>query len=81
MSSTSAFVPDPIDFKQLELLGQMPPERRVQAMLATEHWIRAGLRGTLSKRFPEMSDRELNLRVLAYLTPLRGITVEELLRR
>jgi hypothetical protein len=79
--SASNFVPDPIDLQQLELLGRMPPEKRVQAMLATEHWVRAGIRGTLSKRFPEMSDRELNLRVLAYLTPLRGITVEELLSR
>jgi len=50
-------------------------------MLATENWIRAGLRGTFAKRFPGMSQRELNLRVLAYLTPLRGVTVEELLNR
>jgi hypothetical protein len=79
--SDSRFVPDPIDFQQLEILGRMPPQTRVRAMLATEHWVRAGLRGTLSKRFPEASDRELNLRVLAYLTPLRGITIEELLHR
>jgi hypothetical protein len=77
----NVFVPDPIDFQQLEILGCMSPDKRVQAMLATENWIRAGLRGTFAKRFPEMSDRELNLRVLAYLTPLRGITVEELLNR
>lgn len=77
----AAFVPDPIDFEQLALLGRMPPAQRVRAMLATENWIRAGIRGTLSRRFPEMSQRELNLRVLAYLTPLRGITVEELLSR
>jgi hypothetical protein len=75
------FVPAPIDFQQLELLGQMPPAQRVRSMLATENWIRAGIRGTLKKRFPHMSQRELNLRVLAYLTPLRGITVEELLSR
>jgi len=77
----SDFVPDPIDIQQLQLLGRMPPSRRVQAMLATENWIRAGLRGTFAKRFPGMSQRELNLRVLAYLTPLRGVTVEELLNR
>ncbi len=76
-----AFEPDPIDFQQLELLGHLPPANRVRAMLATENWIRAGLRGTFSKRFPHMSQRELNLRVLAYLTPLRGVTVEELLSR
>jgi hypothetical protein len=81
MSIATEFVPDPIDFQQLEILGRMPPAKRVQAMLATERWIRAGLRGTLARRFPEMSDRELNLRVLAYLTPLRGVTVEELLSR
>lgn len=75
------FEPDEVDFQQLELLGRLPPEKRVQAMLATEQWIRAGLRGTFHKRFPSMSNREINLRVLAYLTPLRGITVEELLKR
>lgn len=78
---SAAFEPDIIDFRQLELLGRLLPARRVQAMLATEDWIRAGLRGTFSKRFPNMSKREINLRILAYLTPLRGVTVEELLNR
>jgi hypothetical protein len=44
-------------------------------MLATENWIRAGIRGTFAQRFPTISPRELNLRVLAYLTALRGVTV------
>lgn len=74
------FEPAPIDFQQLELLGRLPPAHRVRAMLATENWIRAGLRGTLSKRFPNMSQRELNLRVLAYLTPLRGVTIPPCIR-
>jgi len=78
---STPFEPDPIDFQQLELLGRLSPAKRVQAMLATEEWIRAGLRGTFQKRFPTLSKREINLRVLAYLTPLRGITVEELLQR
>jgi len=38
-------------------------------MLATENWIRAGLRRTFAKRFAGMLQRALNLRVLAYLTP------------
>jgi hypothetical protein len=75
------FEPDPIDFQQLALLGRLPHAHRVRAMLATENWIRAGIRGTLSKRISHMPQRELNLRVLAYLTPLCGITVEELLSR
>lgn len=78
---SATFEPDIIDFQQLELLGCLSPAKRIQAMLATEDWIRAGLRGTFSKRFPNMSKREINLRILAYLTPLRGVTVEELLNR
>ncbi len=77
----STFEPDPIDFQQLELLAHVPPERRALAMMETADWVLAGIRGAMHRRFPEWSQRELNLRVLAYVTPLRGITVEELLRR
>ncbi|MCL6511846.1 MAG: hypothetical protein K6U78_14310 [Anaerolineae bacterium] len=75
------FEPDPIDLRQLELLAAVPPEQRLLTMMAAAEWVLAGLRGTLSRQFPEWSQRELNLRVMAYVTPLRGITVEELLQR
>lgn len=75
------FQPDPIDWQQLELLSRIPPEKRALAMMEATEWVLAGLRGTLRKRFPHWSQRELNLRVLAYVTPLRGVTIEELLNR
>ena len=75
------FEPDPIDFQQLELLGKIPPEQRLLTMMSTAEWVLAGLRGALSNKFPEWSPRELNLRVMVYMTPIRGVTVEELLRR
>jgi hypothetical protein len=31
----------------------------------------AALRGTFRKRFPELSMPEINMKVLAYLTPVR----------
>lgn len=71
----------PIDQQQLELLSRIPPAQRVLAMVETSEWVMAGLRGAMRKKHPEWSQRELNLRVLAYLTPLRGVTVEELLKR
>lgn len=75
------FEPDPVDFRQLELLADVPPEQRLLTMMATTEWVMAGLRGAMSAKFPRWSRRELNLRVLACLTPLRGVTVEELLKR
>ena len=75
------FQPDALDVRQLELLAGIPPERRALAMMETAEWVLAGIRGTLRRRHPEWTNRELNLRVLAYVTPLRGVTVEELLRR
>jgi hypothetical protein len=41
----------------------------------------AGLRGAFRRRFPNASQREINLRALAWATSLREVTLEELLRR
>ena len=72
---------DAIDPQLLHLTAHVPPEQRALAMMETTEWVLAGLRGAMHKSHPEWSQRELNLRVLAYVTPLRGVTVEELLRR
>ena len=58
---------DPIDWQQLQLLAQLTPAQRTLAM------VRAGLRGTFRRRFPDLSDEEINVKVLAHLTPLRGL--------
>jgi len=54
------------------LLAQLTPAQRTLAMIRAAEFVRAGLRGTFRRRFPELSDKEINMKVLAYLTPLRG---------
>jgi hypothetical protein len=63
---------DPIDWQQLELLASLTPAQRVLLGMQAQAFARAALRGTLRRRFPELSQSELNMKVLAYLTPLRG---------
>jgi hypothetical protein len=62
----------PIDWQQLQLLAQLTPAQRTLAMIRAAEFVRAGLRGTLRRRFPELSDEQINMKVLAHLTPLRG---------
>lgn len=63
---------DPIGWQQLRLLAQLTPAQRTLAMIHAAEFVRAGRRGTFRQRFPELSDAEMNMKVLAHLTPLRG---------
>ena len=62
---------DPIDWQQLELLARIPFEKRILAGMQAQAFAMAALRGTFHRRFPELSQSELNMKVLAYLTPVR----------
>jgi hypothetical protein len=62
---------DPIDWVQLDLLAKMPPERRLIPGLVAQEFAMAALRGTFRNKFPELSMPEINMKVLAYLTPVR----------
>jgi len=63
---------DPVDWQQLELLARVSPARRLLTMMEASEFALAGLRGAFRQRFPELSQSELNMKVLAYVTPLRG---------
>ncbi len=63
---------DPVDWQQLELLARVSPAQRALTMMAASEFSLAGLRGVFRKRFPDLSQSELNMKVLAYVTPLRG---------
>jgi len=63
---------EPIDWQQLELLAGLTPAQRVLLGMQAQAFARAALRGTLRRRFPELSQSELNMKVLAHFTPLRG---------
>jgi hypothetical protein len=52
---------EPVDWVQPMLTANLPPGQRILA----------GLRGTLRRRFTELSPSELNMKVLACLTPAR----------
>jgi hypothetical protein len=62
---------DPIDWEQMELLAKLPPSKRIIPGLEAQEFSMAALRGTFRKRFPELSISEINMKVLAYLTPVR----------
>ena len=63
---------DPIDWEQLELLAHLTPAQRILLSMQAQAFARAALRGTFQRRFPELSQSELNMKVLAHFTPLRG---------
>ena len=63
---------DPVDWEQLELLARLTPAERALAMVRAQAFVMAGLRGTFARRFPELSQSEINMKVLAYCTPIRG---------
>jgi len=60
---------DPIDWGQMPVLANVPPERRINPALQAQAFLMAVLRGTLQKRFPELSlsgfsDQEIQLQVV-----------------
>ena len=62
---------DPIDWVQMKLLAKMPFEKRLIPGLNAQEFAMSALRGTFQKKFPELTMPEINMKVLAYLTPLR----------
>ena len=62
---------DPIAWLQMELLAKLPSAKRIIPALQAQEFSMAALRGTFRKRFPELSMTEINMKVLAYVTPVR----------
>ena len=62
---------DSIDWVQMELLVNLSAEKRIIPGLNAQEFSMAGLRGAFRKRFPELPMPEINMKVLAYLTPVR----------
>jgi ribonuclease I len=62
---------DPIDWVQLKLTASLSPGQRILAGMQAQAFAMANLRGAFRRRFPALSQAELNMKVLAYLTPVR----------
>lgn len=55
---------DPIDREQMRLRASLPPGRRFQALLDARELAVGLIRGRLRRQYPDLSLRELNLKVL-----------------
>ena len=55
---------DPVDIAQMRLLGKLSPGRRIQVMLDARELAVGLIRGRLRRRYPDLSLKALNLRVL-----------------
>ena len=64
---------EPIDRMQMELLAKMPPGQRIAPMINATLMVRAGLRSAFMKKFPALSRSEINMKILEYMTPIRGV--------
>ncbi len=56
---------DRIDMQQMCLVLDLPPQERVRLMLEAREFAVAILRARLQKIYPELSERELNLKLIA----------------
>jgi hypothetical protein len=71
MDETSMSHFDPLDHQQIKLLGSLPPEKRIRAMLDARELAVGLIRGRLRRRFPDLSEAELNMKVLEATTHVR----------
>jgi len=55
---------DPVDVQQMRLLGALGPAKRVRLMLNARELAVGLIRGRLRRRYPHLSLRSLNLKVL-----------------
>ena len=55
---------DPIDVEQMRLSARLTPGQRIQRMLDARALAVGLIRGRLRRRYPDLSSRELNLKVL-----------------
>jgi hypothetical protein len=62
---------DPVDWIQVRLIANLPPDRRIVPGMRAQAFAMAALRGTLRKRYPSLTRSELNMKVLAHFTPIR----------
>lgn len=58
---------DPVDRQQMRLLGQLPPGRRLQAMLDARELAVGLIRGRLRRQYPDLTTPALNQKVLEEL--------------
>ena len=56
-----------VDLDQMRLLGRLSPAQRLRTMLAARELAVGLMRGRLRRRHPDLSPREINLKLLEEL--------------
>lgn len=64
---------DPVDIDLLRLKFSIPPEKRLQAMLNTREILVSAIRSRLRHRYPDLTDRELNLKLFEEIDRARTL--------
>ncbi|MFB0546981.1 MAG: hypothetical protein ACETWB_08725 [Anaerolineae bacterium] len=64
MDTTATYRFDPVDLEQMRLLGRLSPEKRIRVMLDARELAVGLIRGRLRRRYPHLSPRAINLKVL-----------------
>ena len=62
---------DPTDWALMRLMASLSPAERTQTWMAAAEVVRSNLRETFRQSFPELTESELNMKVLGHLTPIR----------
>ena len=58
---------DHVDWLQVRLLQKLAPEDRLRVMLDAQELVVGLIRGRLCQRYPDLSEREINLKLLEEL--------------
>jgi hypothetical protein len=65
---------DPVDLELMRLRGRLSPGQRIQAMLDARELAVGLIRGRLRRQYPDLSPRELNLKVLEEIDRVQRTT-------
>ena len=68
---------DPVDWVQLKLTASLSPGQRILAGMQAQEFAKAIVRGAFRRKFPTLSQSEINMMTLAHLTPVRMPKAEE----
>lgn len=79
----SHYFDNSVDLELLRLRSKITPEKRLQSMLDTREILVGFIRGRLHAQYPNLSSRELNLKVLEEIerAKQRSARAESILRR
>ena len=64
MSTEPTYRFDPVDMDMIRLTLQMSVSQRIQRLLDTREFLVSMIRSRLRRRYPDLSERDLNLKVL-----------------